>query len=128
MVNVTDWLQSKSDAEQDNSVQGSGSQVAPTTTTDVATVTIVKAGMYEITFSAGYGAVADTIDNLKLVIVGVGNILGAVPMLPVVNGNRIPLTVKQRLTAGQVVSLRPVANGAATTVYVGTIIAKRISG
>lgn len=126
MVNVTDWLQSKSDAEQDDSAQITNGAVAPGAGATIATVNAGKAGIYEITAIAGYGGTADIVDNMDLAVGG--TLVAVLPVHATANGIRIPVTVRKRCTAGQAIAVRAVAAGAVSTVYRATIVATRVSG
>lgn len=126
MVNVTDWLQSKSDAEQDDSVQITNGAVTPGAGATIATVNTVKAGIYEITAIAGYGATADVVDNMDLAVNGVA--LLVLPVHAAVNADRVPVTIRKRVGAGQAIAVRAIAAGGAGAVYRATIIATRVSG
>lgn len=126
MVNITDWQQSKADAEQDDSVQITNGAVAPGAGATIATVNVVKAGIYEITAIAGYGSTADVVDNMDLAVNGVQ--LLVLPVHAAANADRIPVTIRDRVGAGQAIAVRAVAAGAVSTVYRATIVATRVSG
>lgn len=126
MVNVTDWLQSKSDAEQDDSVQVRGTATAPGAGAVIATVNAPKTGIYEITAIAGYGGTADVVDNMELAIGGTAVL--QLPVYPVVNGERIPITIRRRVNAGQAIAVRAIAAGGVGSIFLAHVIAKRMSG
>lgn len=126
MVNITDWTQSKADAEQDDSVQITNGAVAPAAGATIATVNTGKAGIYQITVIAGYGGTADVVDNMDLAVGG--TLVTVLPVHATVNGIRIPVTVRRRCTAAQAIAVRAIAIGGAGSVYRATIVATRVSG
>lgn len=128
MVNVTDWLASKSDAEQDDSLQNTGGATAPGANTAIASFLVPagKGGIYEITAIAGYGGTADVVDNMELAIAAAQVLV--LPVLAVANGDRIPITIRRRVAGGASIAIRSIAAGGAGTIFRATLIAKRVSG
>lgn len=102
-----------------------GMATAPAAGATIVTVAAPPKGYYEITAIGRYGGVADVIDNMEL-RVGAAAVL-VLPVLPVVNGTPVPVTVKKLLSGAEAVSINAVALGGAGSVFVGHLVLTKIS-
>jgi len=126
MASIADYNQMVADAADEITIQNTNSVIAPAAFSTITAVTLSKAGLYEIMVAAGYGAVADVVDNMELIIGGVSGRIIIIPVQPVVNAERISVTLRVRVTSGQTIAVRSILAGAVTSDYRATIVAKRV--
>lgn len=114
----------------DDTIQGTGTQTAPASGTDIATVSLPP-GYWEITGmchlgTGGTPAAADN-DNARLRDQTNVQNLVTLPVIAAQNGVPVPVTIRRKITIQSSIVIEAIGAGTASVVYSAFIVARKIA-
>ena len=103
---------------------GYATQTAPTATSAICTLAVPNTGTYQVTAYFSYGATGDVAGNVR--IQKNAGVISNIPNPGGANAQAQPFIAVVACTAGDVISINAVGAGAASSVYVGAIVARQV--